>query len=507
MPDQHKDKVHVMTEADKAKNAAKEAKAAKAAERERLRSDIVNQSARALDALATTPSVYSMGDRLIEVRESDNGITLKALTKDKLIYFLRRALPTWDDEKLFVLVSKDILQHDSYPQFRRLEGTVTTPTFIRGFRFVGRSRGYDPNTGYFCQPRKQLEGCRFNEDASVADAREAYLHLLDLFGDFPIPHDSERANLVAAMLTIVLRDALNCVVPSLAIVGNISSAGKGLVSKAISWIALGEQLASTPLPATDYEWGTRLDNLLMNGKRIAFIDNIPEGRCFHHHCLESFVTSEKITTRSGIEFTNPLTFLFNGNNITLTRDMTERVIWCKMWSADPSRRKPRIKNLAQHLQENWPDYFNDLVTIIFAWLNAGRPELERETILNKYGHWERTIGGILELCGVTNFLAAQVEKTDEADHESHEVTRFIETLIKGFPQALDTGVAMMTMAELMVPGGEWHGILSGVNGSNPISVARSLGIFLKGRYERPFGDWKMSRKRDAEANLLVIRRF
>jgi hypothetical protein len=146
-------------------------------------------------------------------------------------------------------------------------------------------------------------------------------------------------------------------------------------------------------------------------------------------------------------------------------------------------------------------------TIIFAWLNAGRPELERETILNKYGHWERTIGGILSLCGVSDFLATQVEKTDEADYEKHEMTRFIETLIERFPNALDAGVAMMTMAELMVPGGEWHGVLSGVNGSNPISVARSLGIFLKGRYERPFGDWKMSRKRDAEANLLVIRRL
>jgi hypothetical protein len=507
MPDQDKGKIHIMSEADKAHNAAKEAKAVKAAERERLRSDVVNQSAVALDALVKSPSVYSMGDRLIEVRESANGITVMALTKDKLSYFLRRALPTWDDEKLFNLVSKDILQHDSYPQFRRLEGTVTTPSFVRGFRFVGRSAGYDPSTGYLYHRRKELEGHRFNEGASQADACKAYLHLLDLFGDFPIPDESERANLIATMLTVVLRDALNSVVPCLAVVGNISSAGKGLVSKAISWIALGEQLASMPLPATDYEWGTRLDNLLMKGKRIALLDNIPEGKCFHHHTLESFLTSEMVTTRSGLELRNPLTFLLNGNNVSLTRDMTERVIWCKMWSADPSRRRPKINNLALYLQENWIEYFDDLITIIFAWLNAGRPEMERETILNKYGHWERTIGGIRDLCGVADFLATQVQKTDEADYEKHEVTRFIDTVVERFPHALDTGVAMMTIAELMVPGGEWHGLLSGVSGSNPINVARSLGIHLKGRYERPFGDWKMTRKCDADANLLVIGRL
>src|ERR1017187_853683 len=44
MPDKDEGKLHVMSEADKAKRAAKETKAAKGAERERLRSDVVNQS-------------------------------------------------------------------------------------------------------------------------------------------------------------------------------------------------------------------------------------------------------------------------------------------------------------------------------------------------------------------------------------------------------------------------------------------------------------------------------
>ena len=87
------------------------------------------------------------------------------------------------------------------------------------------------------------------------------------------------------------------------------------------------------------------------------------------------------------------------------------------------------------------------------------------------------------------------------------MTRFIETVAERFPQALEGGVSMMTIAELMVPGGEWHGILSRVNGLTPINVARSLGIFLKARYDRTFGEWQITRKRDAEANLLLIRRL
>jgi hypothetical protein len=61
MPDQHKDKVHVMTEADKAKNAAKEAKAAKAAERERLR------AAKAEDGGRGHPRIHPVDRRGVAV--------------------------------------------------------------------------------------------------------------------------------------------------------------------------------------------------------------------------------------------------------------------------------------------------------------------------------------------------------------------------------------------------------------------------------------------------------
>ena len=141
MPDKDEGKLHVMSEVDKAKRAAKETKAAKGAERERLRSDVVKQSSLALDALAKNTALYTMGDRLVEVRESGNGVTVKPLVKDKLIYYLRRALPSWDDEKLFGLVAKDVLQHDLYPQFRSLAGTAAAPTFVHGFKFVGRTTG------------------------------------------------------------------------------------------------------------------------------------------------------------------------------------------------------------------------------------------------------------------------------------------------------------------------------------------------------------------------------
>src|ERR1017187_8035198 len=93
MSDKDEGKLHVMSEVDKAKRAAKETKAAKGAERERLRSDVVKQSSLALDALAKNTALYTMGDRLVEVRESGNGVTVKPLIKDKLIYYLRRALP------------------------------------------------------------------------------------------------------------------------------------------------------------------------------------------------------------------------------------------------------------------------------------------------------------------------------------------------------------------------------------------------------------------------------
>ena len=501
--------IHVISDADKAKaKAEKDAKAAKAAEREKLRSDVANQAIKALEILAATEkSLYSSGvgkRALVELDHKAGTVEVKPVDKERLWYLIHNAVPEWDDEKLIALVARYIMQHRSFEGFRPLEAIIPTPAFISGFKFVGGAPGYDSHTGYFyCQPKELADHC-FQEHATPEDAKRAYQHLLELFSDFPIPDDSERANLIAILLTIVCRDALNCLVPSLAIVGNIPSAGKSLLCESLCRIALNEELAPFSPPSTDHKWEVRLDALVIRSKRIACLDNI-EGY-FHKHYLASFVTSKVRATLSGLEVPNRVTFLLNGNNLTLSRDMTERVIWCKLWSADPGKRRDnfKIKDLDQYLQEHWADYFDDLVTIVFAWLNAGRPELGRDTVMNKYSHWERTIGGMLELCGVTDFLASQLSNAEEADLEQREMIQFIESVIERFPEVLETGVPIGRIAELMVPGGAWHQTLSGVHGRNADNVAKSLGKFLRDRFGRDFGGWKMSKVRDTAANLLVI---
>ena len=137
--------IHVISDADKAKaKVEKDAKAAKAAEREKLRSDVANQAIKALEILAATEkSLYSRGvgkRALVELDHKAGTVEVKPVDKERLWYLIHNAVPEWDDEKLIALVARYIMQHRSFEGFRPLEAIISTPAFISGFTFVGGAR-------------------------------------------------------------------------------------------------------------------------------------------------------------------------------------------------------------------------------------------------------------------------------------------------------------------------------------------------------------------------------
>src|ERR1039457_708560 len=83
--------IHVISDADKAKaKAEKDAKAAKAAEREKLRSDVANQAIKALEILAATEkSLYSSGvgkRTLVELDHKAGTVEVNPVDKERLWY-------------------------------------------------------------------------------------------------------------------------------------------------------------------------------------------------------------------------------------------------------------------------------------------------------------------------------------------------------------------------------------------------------------------------------------
>ena len=479
--------------------------------------DIVELSRQAIAALSSEREMlFVQGNRLVDVEFTDGKITVDKVSRQRLLYHMRRCLD-WDQKQLN-LVASDLMQHKKLGDFRRLEGTYTAPTFRPDFTLI--PPGYDEGTGSLYVPPADLKDHRFNLKATQADARNAYERLLYPFSDFPFKSEADKINVVAFLLTLVCRTALDVVIPVLAVDANGQSVGKTLLSKAICHIAFGYELSPFNVPSSKHEWEIRMDALTMSSEKIACLDNV-NGR-FSNDNFASLVTSRMRKVRALGKSTlydvrNELAFILNGNNIRLDTDTAQRVIWVNMWHPDPTSRnqneftiwRDHHTDLESYLAANRVQYLDSVVTLILAWRNAGMPE-RQTVILNKYGDWERRIGGMLEFAGVDGFLANHAEKTEGADEEKQEVVRFLEAVRERFPTpgwAGGSGIVEAPISEiagLMVPDGEWAGMLTAVNGFTKDRIAISLGKFVADHEGKPFGKYVMKKHKTNKGMALMV---
>jgi hypothetical protein len=461
--------------------------------------------------------LFVQGNRLVDVDFTDGKITVEKVNRQRLIYHMRRCTD-WDNKKLGIVAS-DLLQHKKLDGFRRLDGTYTAPTFRSDFSLI--PPGYDESTGSLYKPPADLQDHQFNVTATQADARKAYERLLYPLSDFPFKSNADKINVVAFLLTLVCRSALDTIIPVLAVDANGQSVGKTLLSKAICRIAFGYELSPFNVPSTKREWEIKMDALTMSSEKIACLDNI-NGR-FSNDNFASLVTSKvrkvRALGRSTLhDVKNELAFILNGNNIRLDTDAAQRVIWVNMWHPDPTSRnqneftiwRDNHTDLESYLAEHRVQYLDAVVTMILAWRNAGSPE-RQTVILNKYGDWERRIGGMLEFAGVEGFLANHAEKTEGADEEKQEIIRFLEAVHEHFPRpgwAGGSGIIeapIIEIAALMEPsGGEWAGMLSGVNGITKQQIAVSLGKFVADHEGKPFGRYVMRKRKTNKGMTLMV---
>ena len=177
-------------------------------------------------------------------------------------------------------------------------------------------------------------------------------------------------NVVAFMLTLVCRSALDTLVPVLAVDANGQSVGKTLLSKAICRIAFGYELSPFNVPSTKREWEIKMDALTMSSEKIACLDNI-NGR-FSNDNFASLVTSKVRKVRALgrsilFDVRNELAFILNGNNIRVDTDTAKRVIWVNMWHPDPTSRDQNEFGI-------WKDHHTDLESYLAAnQLNTSMP--------------------------------------------------------------------------------------------------------------------------------------
>ncbi len=336
-----------------------------------------------------------------------------------------------------------------------LEGVVEAPT-MRADGSILDTPGYDAATRLLYIPAPGLHIPEIPRDPNRDDVQRSLALLDDAFGDFPYVDEASHANMLALLLTCIVRQSFKGHVPLALIDAPRAGTGKTLAVEAVSQITTGRTAALMSAPAGDEEFRKRLTSVLMDGPTVVTIDNI-ENR-LSSPSFASVLTAHNwhdrmLGTTGMVTLPQRATWIATGNNIKLGGDMPRRCYWIRLDTqlARPWQRPTegfRHPNLLGWVSENRGELLAALLTIARAWFVAGKPVAEVPP-LGSFEAWARTVGGILAFAGVQGFLQNLDALYEQNDEESSEWEAFLFAWSEMFGE--DT-VTVADLCDTLLPG-------------------------------------------------------
>jgi hypothetical protein len=271
-----------------------------------------------------------------------------------------------------------------------LAGLVGTPTLRRDGTPCDQP-GYDSASGLLYVN----EGCRFPAiptRPTRAEAKAALDQLLTLIGTFPFVTPADRSVMLSGILTALDRRAITTA-PLHAFTSPVAGTGKSMLVDLISILATG-RLAPVITPgASEEEMEKRLGAALLAGDLIVAIDNVVKP--ISGAALCAVLTQEDMKIRVlGLSrlVSCPIdsTFFATGNNLTVSNDLTRRVLLC---SLDAQCERPELRKFDVDALELARTQRGPLVaaalTMLRAWHVSG--ECGALDPLGSYPDWSRRI--------------------------------------------------------------------------------------------------------------------
>ena len=325
-------------------------------------------------------------------------------------------------------IAKDLL---AYPNERLPELTTiaTTPVFDAKGQLLSRP-GYHADAALWMDLHEGWAACKVPEHPTQADLEDALALLLDdLLVDFPFRADSDRAHAVAAMLLPFVRRMFWGQTPIHLLEAPTPGSGKTRLADLICIVTVGDRVGTTTLAYDESEARKKFTTLLSAGAQVIFIDNVRGG--IRSAELAAIITADTWTDRllgvnKMVQCHNRALWLLSANNPRLSMEIARRCVRIRIV---PSEEMPWKRTGFKHAdivgwaRENRIQLVRAVLTIIQSWIAAGRPQ--GTEVLGSFEAWSRTIGGIINHCGLPGFLGDASEFYANADPESHEWAAFL----------------------------------------------------------------------------------
>ena len=337
-----------------------------------------------------------------------------------------------------------------------LRGIVECPT-LRADGTVLAQEGYDAASGLILD----TGGATFDavpDAPTQEDAVAALAKLKWIIEGFPFVEDDDgrspsRSVALSAMLTAVCRRSLRTA-PMHGFTAPTMGTGKSLLTDAVALLVMGRPatVLNQSGDGDGEEERKRLMSVLMQSDPVVVIDNVDRPMGGARMC--SILTQETWQDRmlggndQGHVSTRTL-WLVNGNNLEFREDMSRRAILCTM---DAGMERPAERKFDVDLKSEVPRRRHELVpaalTVLRAFIVAGRPGLEKLTPFGGFEDWSNLVRGALVWAGEPDphETQADVAAVDSVREE-------LSSLIEAWEQMIDIG-AVVTAGELVRRAGE-----------------------------------------------------
>lgn len=261
-------------------------------------------------------------------------------------------------------------------------------------------KGYDPASGFWMEPN-----IRFTTPMhpSEADAAMAIAKVGELIQGFPFESPADRTVMLAALLTAVSRPLVENV-PAIGFSATTAGSGKTKLAMIVNILMTGRRKPAVISPGrNEEEWRKALFAFALQGETCLLIDNIE--RPFGNQTLNGAITASQISDRRlGASETRSVPFdslvMLTGNNLQIRGDMTRRILVARI---DAEMECPEERTFeADPEVETWErrgELVGLLLTVLSAYLRAGRPLSEPLSAFGSFESWSRLIRGTLAWLG------------------------------------------------------------------------------------------------------------
>jgi hypothetical protein len=387
-----------------------------------------------------------------------------------------------------------LLDSPNYEHLPVLNGIARQP-YLRSDDSLVTTAGFDGATGMF--GAFDARSFRVQAKPSEKAARAALAELRALLTEFRFAGDHDLPAALAAILTAAIRPALP-VAPMFHFKAPVAGSGKTYLAQIVAAFAGPGKPPVYGFPSTADECEKLLLAALVSAPAALLFDNLNSDISPHPKLCQT-LTESRIDGRilghsKTISVGTNTLFLTTGNNVVPRGDMARRTLTITL---DPACESPATRNfeadpLAAVLAERGR-FVSLALTIVRAYIVAGRPVQIGLKALGSYGEWSRLVRAPLLWLGLTDPAEALFEGV-ASDPDREVLGRLLKAWDKAFGDK-PTAVREVVAKAALFGNDELKDVLQEIAGEKDGTNHRRLGRWISKREGRVVGGLKLDRAR------------